>query len=75
MRENKFIEFLKMNLGLLIGLIVGALIVLFGWVRFFVNLAIMFSFGFLGVYVQRNKSKVKSVFTNLLKNIVAKMED
>lgn len=75
MKGNKFIDFLKNNLGLLIGLLIGALVVLLKWSIFFINAAVIVFFGLIGLYMQRNRAKVKSVFTNLLKNIVAKMED
>ena len=69
MEENKFAYFFKRNLGFLIGLIIGAVVVLCKFTYFFVNLAVMFAFAFLGLYVQRNKLKVK----NTLKNIIDKM--
>lgn len=75
MKGNKFIEFFKNNLGLLIGLLIGSLVVLLKWSIFFINAAVIVLFGIIGLYLQRNKTKVKSIFTNLLKNIVAKMED
>ena len=67
--DNKFIEFFKNNLGFIIGLLIGILVVVLKIGYFFVNLTIMIAFGLLGAYVQRNKPKVKAT----LKNIIDKM--
>ena len=55
--------------AVVIGLIIGVIVVICKFTYFFVNLAVMIGFGFLGMYVQRNKSKVKET----LKNIIDKM--
>ena len=67
--DNKLVEFLKNNLGFIIGLIIGCIVVILKIGYVFLNIAIMISFGLLGAYVQRNKPKVKST----LKNIIDKM--
>lgn len=69
MEKNGFLEFFSRNLGFIIGLIIGVIVVICKFTYFFVNLAVMIGFGFLGMYVQRNKSKVKET----LKNIIDKM--
>ena len=69
MEKNRFLEFFGTNLGFIIGLIIGVIVVICEFTYFFVNLAVMIGFGFLGMYVQRNKSKVKET----LKNIIDKM--
>ena len=69
MEKNRFLEFIGRNLGFIIGLIIGVIVVICEFTYFFVNLAVMIGFGFLGMYVQRNKSKVKET----LKNIIDKM--
>ena len=61
MEKNRFLEFFSRNLGVIV--------VICKFTYFFVNLAVMIGFGFLGMYVQRNKSKVKET----LKNIIDKM--
>lgn len=67
--DNKFVEFFKNNIGFIIGLLIGCLVVVLGIGYFFVNLAIMLAFALLGAYVQKNKPKVKAT----LKNIIDKM--
>ena len=67
--NNNFIEFIKSNLGFIIGLLIGILVVIFRIGYFFVNLAIMIVFGLLGAYVQKNKLKVKAVLQNLIDKI------
>lgn len=62
-------EFLKNNLGFVIGLIIGALIVLFNFAYVFVNLAVMFGCAFLGKYVQKNKQTVKTALKNFIDKI------
>lgn len=69
MEKNKFLEFFKRNLGFIIGLAIGILVVICKIAYIFVNLLVMIGFGFLGMYVQRNKLKVKET----LKNIIDKM--
>ena len=69
MEKNRFLEFFGRNLGFIIGLIIGVIVVICEFTYLFVNLAVMIGFGFLGMYVQRNKSKVKET----LKNIIDKM--
>ncbi len=69
MKNNEFVEFFKNNLGFLIGLIIGALIVLLRFTYFFINLAFIILFGFLGRYVQKNKNKVKETLKNLIDKI------
>ena len=67
--EGNFIQNLKNNLGFLIGLIIGALVVIFWNPIVILNIAVMVSFAFAGAYVQRNKAAVK----NTLKNIIDKL--
>ena len=67
--NNNFIEFIKSNLGFIIGLLIGILVVILRIGYFFVNLAIMIAFGLLGAYVQKNKLKVKAVLQNLIDKI------
>lgn len=62
-------EFLKNNLGFIIGLIIGALIVLFNFAYVFINLAVMFGFAYIGMYVQKNKQNVKTVLKNFIDKI------
>lgn len=64
--NNNFMRFIKSNLGFIIGLLIGILVIFLKIAYFFVNLAIMISFGLLGAYVQKNKLKVKAVLQNLI---------
>ena len=68
MEKNRFLEFFGRNLGFIIGLIIGVIVVICEFTYFFVNLAVMIGFGFLGMYVQRNKSKVKETLKNIIDN-------
>ena len=56
---NQFTEFLKKNLGFIIGLVIGIILVICGLAYFVLNLAVMIGFGFIGRYIQNNKDKVK----------------
>lgn len=67
--DNKFVEFFKNNLGFLIGLLVGIIIVIGKVTYVIVNLAIMIGCAILGMYIQKNKQSVKTT----LKNIIDKM--
>lgn len=69
MEKNNFLTFFSRNLGFIIGLVIGIIIVICGIGYVFVNLAIMLGFAFLGAFVQKNKSRVKET----LKNIIDKM--
>lgn len=64
--KNNFMEFIKSNLGFVIGLLIGILVVILKIGYFFINLAIMIAFGLLGAYIQKNKPKVKAVLQNLI---------
>ena len=56
---NQFTEFLKKNLGFIIGLVIGIILVICGLAYFVLNLAVMIGFGLIGRYIQNNKDKVK----------------
>ncbi len=47
MKDNKFIDFFKNNLGFLIGLLIGAIVVVCRITYFFINLIVIGLFGFL----------------------------
>lgn len=64
--DNKFSEFLKNNLGFVVGVIIGILVVLFRLTDFIINIVIVISFGFLCEYIQKNKPKVKTKLKNLI---------
>ena len=64
--SNNLMEFLKNNSGFLIGLFIGILVIILRIGFFFVNIAIMLGFGFLGAYIQKNKPKVKATLKNLI---------
>lgn len=64
--ENKFVNSLRDNLGLIIGIIIGAIIVILRITEFFINLTIMIGFGLIGKYIQKNKYRIKEVLKNLL---------
>ena len=56
---NNFVEFIKRNLGAIIGLVIGIIFVLCGLSYFVVNLAVMIGFAYLGRLFQYNKETVK----------------
>ena len=56
---NNFVEFFKRNLGALIGLVIGIVMVVCGLSYFVVNLSIMIGFALLGRYFQYHKEAVK----------------
>lgn len=64
--ENKFAEFFKNNLGFVVGVIIGILVILFKLTDFIINIIIVLAFGFLCEYVQKNKPKVKTKLKNLI---------
>ena len=66
---NKFTEFLKNNLGFIIGVLIGIIAIMLNITEFIINLIIVFAFGFLCEYIQRNKSKVKTTLKNLIDKI------
>ena len=66
MENNKFVLFLKNNLGFIIGLLLGIVVVVCRVTEFFVNLLIMICFGVIGSYIQRNKAKVKDTLKKLI---------
>jgi len=67
--ENKFIESLKNNLGLIVGVIIGCLVIVLGLGYIFINILILLAFGALGNYVQKNKQKVKTTLKNMIDKI------
>ncbi len=69
MGENKFVNFFKNNGGFLIGLLIGVIVVFCRIAYFVLDVAIMLAFGFLGMYIQRNKTKVKTTLKNMIDKI------
>lgn len=66
---NKFSEYLKNNLGFVVGVIIGILAIVFKITDFIINIIIVLAFGFLCEYIQKNKSKVKTTLKNLIDKI------
>lgn len=64
--ENKFVSFFKNNLGFMLGIIIGIVVVILKITDFFVNLVIIIGFGLVGRYIQKNKYRIKEVLKNLL---------
>ncbi|MBQ9279808.1 MAG: hypothetical protein IJ215_02005 [Clostridia bacterium] len=64
--SEKLVEFLKKYLGFIVGVIIGIIVVVCGIGNFIVTLAIIIGFGYLGMYIQKNKSSVKVVLKNLI---------
>lgn len=73
MEGNNFIGFLKNNIGFLIGLLIGILIVAFKLAEVFLRFVVIVVFAFLGMYIQRNQAKVRSTLKGLLKRIDDKL--
>ena len=59
-------EFFSKYGGFILGIIIGAIVVALGIVDFIVAVAVIVGFGYLGMYVQRNKSKIKVTLKNLI---------
>ena len=63
---EKIKEFWDRFGGFCIGMIIGIILVLCKVIDIIVILAIIIGFGMLGMYIQKNKLKVKSVLKNLI---------
>lgn len=63
---NKIGNFIEEFGGFIIGALIGTLLVLCNVVDVIITILIIVGFGFLGTYIQRNKSKVKEVLKNLI---------
>ena len=66
---NNFVEFLKRNIGAIIGVLIGIIFVICGLSYFILNLAIMIGFGFFGKYFQKNKETIKEKLKNWIDKI------
>lgn len=64
--SEKFVEFMKKYIGFMIGVIIGIIVVACGLGRFMLMLGLVLGFGFLGMYIQKNKSSVKVALKNLI---------
>lgn len=56
---EKISDFFKDFGGFITGILIGAIVVLCNIIDIIVTIAVVLGFGFLGAYVQKNKSSVK----------------
>lgn len=63
---NNFKEFMDHYLGMIIGILVVAFAIIFGWVYVFECIALLIGGAWLGKYVQNNKESVKEKIKNLV---------
>ena len=63
---NKIGEFFSNNGGFIFGVIVGLIAIYCRIIDFIVTIFVVIAFGYLGSYIQRNKSTVKEKLKNLI---------
>lgn len=64
--SEKIQMFLKNFGGFIIGSIIGIIVILCGIIDLIEAILVVLLFGWLGTYIQRNKSKVKEMLKNLI---------
>ena len=64
--SEKVVEFFKKYIGFIIGVLVGIILLSCGLVNFIIWIGIIIGFGYLGMYIQNNKIKVKETLKNLI---------
>ena len=63
---GKIETFIKDFGGFILGSLVGILVICLNIIDTIIAILVVLAFGFLGSYVQKNKSKVKEVLKNLI---------
>ena len=64
--SGKIENFLRDFGGFIVGSLVGILVICLNIIDTIIAILVVLAFGFLGSYVQKNKSKVKEVLKNLI---------
>lgn len=64
--SGKIENFVRDFGGFIVGSLVGILVICLNIIDTIIAILVVLAFGFLGSYVQKNKSKVKEVLKNLI---------
>lgn len=64
--NGKISDFFGRFGGFLIGIIIGIIVLFCNIIDIIVSILVVLAFGFLGLYIQKNKSRVKEILKNLI---------
>ena len=64
--SGKIEAFIKDFGGFIIGSLIGLIVITCGILDLILSILVVLLFGYLGAYIQRNKTKVKEVLKNLI---------